>query len=138
MAWLLTAVIIGQCYTASLTSMLTVKRLIPIVTDYETLKNSNAVVGYGRGSHVASYLKDVLGFKHENLRSFATPEEYASALRSREISAVFLEAPFTKLFLAKYCKSFITAGTTFGDGGFAFVRFLKLWFHQSFQLVNND
>lgn len=121
MAWLFTAIIIGQCYTASLTSMLTVRRLIPEVTDYGILKNSHAIVGCGRGSHVASYLVDVLGFKAENLKNFTSPEEYARALRSREVAAVFLEAPFTKLFLAKYCKSFITAGTTFGDGGFAFV-----------------
>ncbi|KAL7599491.1 hypothetical protein Lser_V15G25076 [Lactuca serriola] len=120
-AWLLAAIIIGQCYTASLTSMLTVKRLIPKVADFETLKNGNAVVGYGQGAHVASYLVDVLGFKNRNIRAFTSPEGYARALKNREISAVFLEAPFTKLFLAKYCKSFITAGPTFGDGGFAFV-----------------
>ncbi|PWA97392.1 glutamate receptor 2.6 [Artemisia annua] len=123
-AWLFAAIIIGQCYTASLTSMLTVRRLIPKVTDYETLKNSNAVVGYGRGAHVATYLVDVLGFKRDNIRSFTSPEGYAHALRSKEISAVFLEAPFTKLFFAKYCRSFTTAGPTFGDGGFAFVSFL--------------
>ncbi|GJW78980.1 glutamate receptor 2.7-like protein [Tanacetum coccineum] len=120
-AWLFAAIIIGQCYTASLTSMLTVRRLIPKVTDYETLKNANAVVGYGRGAHVATYLVDVLGFELENIRSFTSPEGYAHALRNKEISAVFLEAPFTKLFFAKYCKSFTTAGPTFGDGGFAFV-----------------
>ncbi|GKC19516.1 glutamate receptor 2.7-like protein [Tanacetum coccineum] len=79
------------------------------------------VVGYGRGAHVATYLVDVLGFKLENIRSFTSPEGYAHALRNREISAVFLESPFTKLFFAKYCKSFTTAGPTFGDGGFAFV-----------------
>ncbi|KAL7599489.1 hypothetical protein Lser_V15G25074 [Lactuca serriola] len=120
-AWLLAAIIIGQCYTASLTSQLTVKRLIPKVTDFETLKNGNAVVGYGQGAHVASYLVDVLGFKNRNIRPFTSPEGYARALKNKEISAVFLEAPFTKLFLAKYCNSFIAAGPTFGDGGFAFV-----------------
>ncbi|PWA68110.1 ionotropic glutamate receptor, metazoa, Periplasmic binding protein-like I [Artemisia annua] len=120
-AWLFAAIIIGQCYTASLTSMLTVRRLAPKVNDYETLKNSNAVVGHGEGAHVASYLVDVLGFKNENLRSFMSPKEYADALQSKEISAVFLEAPFTKLFLAKYCKSFIKAGPTFNEGGFGFV-----------------
>lgn len=124
--WIFAAIIIGQCYTASLTSMLTVRRLAPKVTDYETLKNSNAVVGYGKGAHVASYLVDVLGFKNENLRSFTSPKEYADALENKEISAVFLEAPFTKLFLAKYCKSFIKAGPTFNEGGFAFVRFFNL------------
>ncbi|KAL8242633.1 hypothetical protein R6Q59_012935 [Mikania micrantha] len=120
-AWLFAAIIIGQCYTASLTSMLTIKRLTPKVTDYETLKNANVVVGYGKGSHVSKYLEDVLGFKNESLRSFTTPDEYADALRSRQVAALFIEAPLAKLFLAKYCKSFIAAGTTFNDGGFGFV-----------------
>ncbi|KAJ0725876.1 putative solute-binding protein family 3/ domain of MltF [Helianthus annuus] len=120
-AWIFAAIIIGQCYTASLTSMLTIRRLKPQVTDYEALKNANAVVGYSKGSHVARYLEDVLGFKSENLRNFTSPEEYAYALKNRHIAAVFLETPLTKLFLAKYCKSFTTAGTTFRDGGFAFV-----------------
>ncbi|KAD2394451.1 hypothetical protein E3N88_41428 [Mikania micrantha] len=120
-AWLFAAIIIGQCYTASLTSMLTIKRLTPKVTDYETLKNANVVVGYGKGSHVSRYLEDVLGFKNESLRSFTSPDEYAHALRSRQVAALFIEAPLAKLFLAKYCKSFIAAGTTFNDGGFGFV-----------------
>ncbi|GKB38192.1 glutamate receptor 2.7, partial [Tanacetum coccineum] len=120
-AWLFSAIIIGQCYTASLTSMLTVRRLLPKVTDYEALKNANAVVGQARGAHVATYLQDVLGFKPENIRSFTSAEEYAHALRNREIAAVFLEAPYSKLFFAKYCKSFMTAGPTFREGGFAYV-----------------
>ncbi|KAM0004608.1 putative periplasmic binding protein-like I [Helianthus debilis subsp. tardiflorus] len=119
-AWLFVAIIVGQCYTASLTSMVTVRRLAPRVADYESLKNANAVVGYGRGAHVASYLVDVLGFKNENIRGFTSPQEYAHALRNKEIAAVFLEAPFSKLFLARYCKSFMVAAT-FGEGGFAFV-----------------
>ncbi|XP_076911969.1 glutamate receptor 2.7-like [Bidens hawaiensis] len=120
-AWLFAAIIIGQCYTASLTSMLTIRRLTPQVTDYQTLRNTNAVVGYSKGSHVARYLHDVLGFKNENLRNFTSQEEYAHALRSRQIAAVFLETPLAKLFISKYCKSFTTAGPTFRDGGFAFV-----------------
>nr|GEZ07230.1 ATPase 2, plasma membrane-type-like [Tanacetum cinerariifolium] len=50
-AWLFVAIIIGQCYTASLASMLTVRRLIPKVIDYETLNNSNAVLVYERGAY---------------------------------------------------------------------------------------
>ncbi|KAI3803506.1 hypothetical protein L1987_31658 [Smallanthus sonchifolius] len=95
------------CYTASLTSMLTVTRLIPKVTDCETLKNSNAVVGYDRGSQVASYLVNVLRFKHENIKSFTSPEDYAQALENKEIAAIFLAAPYAKLFVTKYCKRFI-------------------------------
>ncbi|KAI3774961.1 hypothetical protein L1987_49527 [Smallanthus sonchifolius] len=106
-----------MCYTTSLTSMLTVRSLIPKVTDCETLRSSNAVVGYDRGSQVASYLVNVLGFKHENIRSFPSPEEYAHALGKKEIAAVFLVAPYAKLFVTMYCKRFIAAGTAFGKGG---------------------
>ncbi|KAL8235410.1 hypothetical protein R6Q59_021510 [Mikania micrantha] len=120
MAWFFAAIIIGQCYTASLTSMLTVRKLIPQVTDYETLKNSNAIVGYDQGSQVASYLVDVLGFKSQNIKGFTSPEEYANALGKKEIAAIFLVAPYAKLFLTKYCKRFITAGNTFGEAGFGF------------------
>ncbi|KAD6794515.1 hypothetical protein E3N88_05411 [Mikania micrantha] len=120
MAWFFAAIIIGQCYTASLTSMLTVRKLIPQVTDYETLKKSNAIVGYDQGSQVASYLVDVLGFKRQNIRPFTSPEEYAHALGKKEIAAVFLVAPYAKLFLTKYCKMSITAGNTFGEAGFGF------------------
>ncbi|KAJ0697471.1 putative periplasmic binding protein-like I [Helianthus annuus] len=137
-AWLFAAIIIGQCYTASLTSMLTVRRLIPKVTDCETLKNSNAIVGYDKGSQVGSYLVDILGFKHENIRSFTSPEEYAHALGNKEIAAVFLAAPYAKLFLSKYCKRFTTAGTTYAEGGFAFVKFLTFASNNTIKLGNCD
>lgn len=68
--WLFVALIITQSYTASLSSMLTVKQLEPTVSDIETLKNNNAIVGYGKGAFVAKYLIEVLGFKPYNLKNF--------------------------------------------------------------------
>ncbi|MFS8001853.1 putative ionotropic glutamate receptor [Helianthus anomalus] len=62
-AWIFAAIIIGQGYIASLTSMLTIRRLKPQVTDYEALKNANAVVGYNKGSHVAQVFGRCLGFQ---------------------------------------------------------------------------
>ncbi|RVW42972.1 Glutamate receptor 2.7 [Vitis vinifera] len=94
--WLFVALVITQSYTANLTSMLTVQQLEPTVADIETLKSSNSMIGYCRGSFVSAYLKDVL-------------------------AAAFLEAPFAKLFLAKYCKSFMAAGPSYKVGGFGFV-----------------
>ncbi|CAL5390752.1 unnamed protein product [Camellia sinensis] len=79
------------------------------------------MVGHGKGSYVSIYLKDVLGFKSTNLKNFSSPQEYARALKSGEIAAVFLEVPFAKLFLAMYCKSFILAGPSYKIGGFGFV-----------------
>ncbi|CAK9182953.1 unnamed protein product [Ilex paraguariensis] len=103
-AWLFVALIITQSYSANLTSMLTVQRLQPTVADIETLKYSNALVGYARESFVGNYLVEVLQFKIGNCKSYSTIEEYALALRNEEIAAAFLEAPVAKLLLAKYCK----------------------------------
>ncbi|CAK9141165.1 unnamed protein product [Ilex paraguariensis] len=111
--WLFVAVIITQSYTANLTSMLTIQRLEPTVADIETLKHSNALVGYSRKSFVVNYLVDVLHFNTQNCKNISTTEEFALALRSGKIAAAFLEVPVAKLFLAKYCKSFITAGPTY-------------------------
>uniref|UniRef100_A0A7N2MAK0 Glutamate receptor n=1 Tax=Quercus lobata TaxID=97700 RepID=A0A7N2MAK0_QUELO len=119
--WLFVALVIMQIYTANLTSILTVQKLEASVNGVESLQYGNAVVGCCRGSFVAKYLVDVLRFHKGNIRTYNSPEEYAHALRSKEIAAAFLEVPFAKLFLAKYCKEFITAGPTYNVGGFSYV-----------------
>lgn len=123
--WLFVALVITQSYTANLTSMLTVEQFEPTVNDIETLKSSNSMIGYCKGSFVAAYLKDVLGFEERNIKKYSSPEDYAQALYNGEIAAAFLEAPLAKLLLAKYCKRFVAAGPTYQVGGFGFVsRFL--------------
>lgn len=121
--WLFVALIITQTYTANLASMLTVERLEPTVDDVDQLRNSNAVVGYGNGSFLKNYLHEVLKFHPSKLRPFSELEEYAEALRRKEIAAAFLEVPASKIFLAKYCKEFIQAGPLYKFGGFGFVCF---------------
>ncbi|KAJ9671514.1 hypothetical protein PVL29_025290 [Vitis rotundifolia] len=118
--WLFVALVITQSYTANLTSMLTVQQLEPTVADIETLKSSNSMIGYCRGSFVSAYLKDVLGFNEKNITNYSSPEEYAKALKDEQIAAAFLEAPVAKLFLAKYCKSFIAAGPSYKVRGVGF------------------
>ncbi|XP_022877452.1 glutamate receptor 2.8-like isoform X1 [Olea europaea var. sylvestris] len=118
--WLFVALIITQSYTASLTSMLTVQNLVPKVANIETIKSKNAMIGYSQKSFVEGYLEGPLGFKSNNIRSFATEDEYAKALRSGAIAAAFLEAPVAKLFVAKYCKSFTIAGPAYQVGGYGF------------------
>nr|POE59593.1 glutamate receptor 2.1 [Quercus suber] len=114
---------IGALLCLAFTSLfsLHVQKLEASVNDVESLQYGNAVVGCCRGSFVAKYLVDVLRFHKGNIRTYNSPEEYAHALRSKEIAAAFLEVPFAKLFLAKYCKEFITAGPTYKDGGFSYV-----------------
>lgn len=132
--WLFVALVITQSYTANLTSMLTVERLEPTVTNIEKLKSSNSMIGNCMGSFVAAYLKDVLGFNVKNIKNYSSPEHYAQAFKDGEIAAAFLEAPFAKLFLAKYCKSFIAAGPTYQVGGFGFVSEFCLFFSSMCQV----
>lgn len=122
--WMFVALIITQTYTANLASMLTVEKLEPTVDNVDQLRESNAIVGCGRGSFMKNYLHDVLHFHPTNIRRFYSAEDYAEALRSKQIAAAFLEVPGAKLFLAKYCKEFIQAGPKYKIGGFAFVMLL--------------
>ncbi|XP_027061001.1 glutamate receptor 2.7-like [Coffea arabica] len=118
--WLFVAVIISQSYTASLTSMLTLPRLEPKVANIETLRNSNAVIGHSSKAFVRAYLLNVLHFNPNNIKNFSSFEECAEDLKNGRIAGAFLEVPTSKVFLAKYCKSFMTAGPTYKAGGYGF------------------
>lgn len=126
--WLFVALIITQTYTASLASMLTVERFEPTVDSIEQLRNSNAMVGYDRGSYLKRYLRDALEFNAENIKQFDSPQNYADAFRKKEIAAAFLDVPEAKIFLAKHCKGFVLAGPTYKIGGYGFVM-LRQFFH---------
>ncbi|XP_022976412.1 glutamate receptor 2.8-like isoform X2 [Cucurbita maxima] len=118
--WLFMALVITQIYTANLTSMLTIQRLEPTISNIETLQRGNALVGYGKGSFVKRYLEEVLHFRPENIKNYSTPDDFAEALRNQEISAAFLEVPFVKIFLARFCREFMISGPTYKVGGFGF------------------
>ena len=120
--WLFVALIVTQTYTANLTSMLTVQRLEPTVADIGSLKYNRVMVGCSRTSFVKKYLAGVLGFNSDYIKNYSTPEDLSQALRSKEIGAAFLESAWAKLFLARYCKSFIAAGPAYKIGGYGFVR----------------
>ncbi|XAR56500.1 hypothetical protein NMG60_11037017, partial [Bertholletia excelsa] len=119
--WLIVAVVITQSYTASLTSMLTVPRMDPTVADIDVLKYNGATVGCTQRSFVFNYLVHALNFSSHRVLEYETPEEIARELRSKRVAAVFLEAPLAKLFLARYCRSFVTAGANYKIGGYGFV-----------------
>lgn len=119
--WLFVALVITQTYTANLTSILTVQRLEPTFTDIGSLQRSNAMIGYCKGSYLEKYLVQVLKFNPNNIKFYSSSEDYAQALRSKEVEAIFLDVPIAKLFTAKYCKEFTAAGPTYKSGGFGFV-----------------
>ncbi|KAJ4726397.1 Glutamate receptor [Melia azedarach] len=118
--WLFVALIITQTYTANLTSMLTIQGFEPTADNIESLQSANATVGCANLSFASNYLRDVLHFNSRNIRGYASIDDYASDLRSGKISAVFIEVPLHKIFLARYCKSFTTAGPIHKVGGFGF------------------
>ncbi|KAL3508726.1 hypothetical protein ACH5RR_028127 [Cinchona calisaya] len=136
LVWLFVALIISQSYTASLTSMLTVSKLEPKVANIETLRYSNAVIGYYRKAFVESYLLDVLHFSPNNIKYFTTFEECAEDLKTGKIAGALLEVPTAKVLLAKYCKSFMTAGPTYKSGGYGFVILFPLLLHSSLYLLS--
>nr|POE90492.1 glutamate receptor 2.2 [Quercus suber] len=117
---LFVALVITQSFTASLTSLLTVQQLDQTTIDIETLKKSGAKVGCDANSFVVKYLEVVLGFQPNNIRRIGSGDYYPQALKSGEIAAAFLEAPYVKVFLAKYCEGFTTSGPAFKVGGFGF------------------
>ncbi|XP_031252840.1 glutamate receptor 2.7-like [Pistacia vera] len=120
--WLFVVFILTASYTASLSSLLTVQRLEPTVTDTEFLKRNNLTVGCVNDSFVKSYLTTV--FDITNINAFDNIEtNYVQELESKNIAALFLEVPYEKVFFKKYCKGYTTTETyRFGGFGFAFQR----------------
>lgn len=126
--WVFAVLILTTSYTASLTSMLTVRKLQPTIN----LLREGDYVGYQEGSFLASCLKE-MGFDEAKLRGYATMDQYADALKMGSenggVSAIVDEVPYLKLFLSRYCEGYSMAGPTYKSGGFGFVRPLA-FFHR--------
>ncbi|KAK7246402.1 hypothetical protein RIF29_41270 [Crotalaria pallida] len=123
-SWLFLVLILNSSYTASLSSMLTVKQLQPNVTDIQWLKRNNMKIGCDGDSFVRTFLERVEKFKPENIININDEYKYADALANKSIAAAFLELPYEKVFISEYCKGF--AGSTprnrFGGLGFMFQK----------------
>ncbi|CAL0309300.1 unnamed protein product [Lupinus luteus] len=122
--WLFLVLILNSSYTASLSSMLTVKQLQPNVTDIQWLKRNNMKIGCDGDSFVRSYLEKVEKFKPENIINITNEYTYADALENKSIAAAFLELPYEKVFIGEYCTRFagFTPINRFGGLGFIFQK----------------
>ncbi|GJM87240.1 hypothetical protein PR202_ga03175 [Eleusine coracana subsp. coracana] len=122
--WVFAVLILTSSYTASLTTMLTVQKLNPSVTDISDLLNNGDYVGYQEGSFVAEELVK-MNFDPSKLRSYSTPDEYADALSKGSdnggVTAVFDEVPYLKLFLSQYCDGYTMTGPIYKGTGLGFV-----------------
>ncbi|CAL5019947.1 unnamed protein product [Urochloa decumbens] len=122
--WVFVVLILTSSYTASLTSMLTVQKLQPTVTDVRELQRSGASIGYQEGSFIkGSLLK--MGFDESRLTTYKTAEDCADALSrgpgNGGVAAVFDEIPYLKLFLSQYCDGYAMVGPVYKTDGFGFV-----------------
>ncbi|BAT74446.1 hypothetical protein LR48_Vigan01g113100 [Vigna angularis] len=123
-SWLFLVLILNSSYTASLSSMLTVQRLRPNVTDIEFLKKNNMKIGCDGDSFVKTYLEEVEGFKPENIVHINNEYSYDGAFKNNSIAAAFLELPYEKVYMSKYCKGYsaFVPTTKFGGLGFMFPK----------------
>nr|GMC77374.1 glutamate receptor 2.8-like [Ipomoea batatas] len=121
--WMFVVLILNSTYTASLSSRLTVQRLKPAIKDVNQLIKNGDFVGCPEGSFITDLLKEK-GFEESKIKTYKTPEDFNNALSNGSsnggISAYFDGAPYTKLFLSKYCGKY-TIGPTYRTDGFAFV-----------------
>lgn len=121
LVWLFVVLILVTSYTANLSSILTIQRLKPNVSDIETLKRTNSKVGLNTHSFVVNYLVTVLGFKPENLIKIDSESDYIEAFENRSISAALLEFPYAKVFMNQYCKGYTATTLSYRFGGLGFV-----------------
>lgn len=120
-SWLFLVLILNSSYTASLSSMLTVQQLQPNVTSIEWLKKNNMKIGCDGDSFVRTYLQNVEQFKAENIMNISSEYNYVSAFQNSSIAAAFLELPYEKVYISKYCKGYSASTPTIRFGGLGFV-----------------
>ncbi|KAF0931128.1 hypothetical protein E2562_002487 [Oryza meyeriana var. granulata] len=121
--WVFVVLILTSSYTASLTSMLTVQKLQPTVTDVRELLRRGDYIGYQEGTFIVPLLQK-MGFEGR-MRSYSTVDQYADAMSKGSanggVAAIFDEIPYLKLFLSRYCDGYTMVGPIYKTDGFGFV-----------------
>ncbi|XP_065878433.1 glutamate receptor 2.7-like [Euphorbia lathyris] len=135
--WSFVLLILTQSYTASFSSLLTVDRLHPAITDVHELIQKQEYVGHFNNSFVFGILKE-LGFQESYLIPYESAQECDRLLslgsKNGGIAAAFDESPYMKLILAQNCSSYTLVQPStfmskyhrpnikkFKTGGFGFV-----------------
>lgn len=117
--WFFVVFILTASYTASLSSMLTVKQLEHNI-DIDWLKTNNKNIGCDGDSFVRKYLENVLEFRPDNIHVVPEETDYLEWFK-KNITAAFLELPYEKVFINKHCKNYTTNPATHRFGGLGFV-----------------
>ncbi|KAM5554264.1 glutamate receptor 1.4, partial [Rosa sericea] len=129
--WFFVVLILTSSYTATLTSMMTVKQM--------QLNARGNYIGYQGGSSlVTAHAVENLNFK--GAKPYSSVKAYADALsrgsKHGGVSAIVDEVPYIKVFLAKYSEgySMIKTESTTNGFGFAFPKGSKLAHDMSIQI----
>ncbi|CAA7049553.1 unnamed protein product [Microthlaspi erraticum] len=126
--WLFVVLIINSSYTASLTSILTVKQLTSRIEGMDSLISSNEPIGVQDGTFAWKYLVNELNIAPSRIVPLKNEEEYLSALqrgpRAGGVAAIVDELPYIKALLSNSNCEFRTVGQEFTrtGWGFAFQR----------------
>lgn len=118
--WVFVVLILTSSYTASLTSMLTVRQFQPTITDFRELIDDLKPVGYLRNSFVKGLLVKH-GFHESQLKPYRSPQEYQAALSNGTVVAIIDEIPYLKVFLKYFCENYTMGSLLFKTSGFGFV-----------------
>ena len=103
-SWLFLVLILISSYTASLSSMLIIQQLQKNVTDIERLKKNNMNIRCDGDSFVKTYLEQVKNLNPGNIINISSENYYDTVFRNYSIADGFLELPYEKVYISKYCK----------------------------------
>ncbi|KAH6756418.1 hypothetical protein C2S53_002419 [Perilla frutescens var. hirtella] len=117
--WAFVANLLNSTYTASLSSRLTIARLLPTVTNVEELMANRDNVGFQDGSFVESYLMN-LGFNKSRIIGYTTEHDCKTALSNKNISAYCDVLPHIKAILSEACGKFMMIEPIYRTDGFGF------------------
>ena len=114
--WSFVVLILTSSYTATLSSMLTVRQI--------QLGTARNYVGIQYGSFLGGLLV-ASNLNFTGLHPYTSPEDYASALsggsKSRGVTVIVDELPYIKIFLAKYGKDYAMVASQSNTAGWGFV-----------------
>ncbi|GLJ41555.1 hypothetical protein SUGI_0860070 [Cryptomeria japonica] len=124
--WRFVVFVLVSSYTASLSSILTARQIVPNVENLESLIAQNLPIGYHQGSFIDKYLVQQLGVNKSVLRPYLTVQDYADALKKGPnnggVAAIFEEQTIAQhSFLSAGCNDYASVGPAYKTGGFTFV-----------------
>ena len=116
--WLFVVLVLASCYTATLSSLLTIEQI--------RLTSKGDLVGYNFGSFVAKNITSNLNFKDStSLKPYFTSEECANALsrggKNGGVDVIIDEITYLKEFLARHPSGYSMVVSEMTSSGFGFV-----------------